>query len=150
YGMRLMICITAFAIPVLYQPSVRHSRYCKESDSQCACKRPGSTSFTRSMYMERHHHPDSGESTHTGHHPKASASTVKDNNVEYSCPMHPEVRQMGPGTCPKCGMALEPVMPSAEAEQNPELTDFRRRFWYTLPLTVLVTLIAMSGGAFDN
>ena len=100
--------------------------------------------------MERHHHSDSAEGTHTGHHPMASASTVKDNNVEYSCPMHPEVRQMGPGTCPKCGMALEPVMPSAEAEQNPELADFRRRFWYTLPLTVLVTLIAMSGGAFDK
>ncbi|MCB2426204.1 MULTISPECIES: heavy metal translocating P-type ATPase [Gammaproteobacteria] len=72
------------------------------------------------------------------------------SNVEYSCPMHPEVRQPGPGTCPKCGMTLEPVMPSAETEQNPELADFRRRFWYTLPLTVLVTLIAMSGGAFDN
>jgi P-type Cu+ transporter len=71
-------------------------------------------------------------------------------NTEYSCPMHPEVRQLGPGNCPKCGMALEPMMPSAEATENPELADFRRRFWYTLPLTVMVTLIAMSGGAFDT
>ena len=71
-------------------------------------------------------------------------------NTEYSCPMHPEVRQLGPGSCPKCGMALEPVMPSAEATENPELADFRRRFWYTLPLTVMVTVIAMSGGAFDS
>jgi Cu+-exporting ATPase len=69
--------------------------------------------------------------------------------TEYTCPMHPEVRQVGPGTCPKCGMALEPVLPELEAGENPELADFRRRFWWTLPLTVLVTLIAMSGGAFD-
>lgn len=73
-----------------------------------------------------------------------------DANTEYSCPMHQEVRQLGPGTCPKCGMALEPVMPSSEARDNPELADFRRRFWYTLPLTIMVTLIAMSGGAFDS
>jgi Cu+-exporting ATPase len=63
-----------------------------------------------------------------------------DANTEYSCPMHPEVRQLGPGTCPKCGMALEPVMPSSEARDNPELVDFRRRFWKTLPLTIMVTL----------
>ena len=70
--------------------------------------------------------------------------------TEYTCPMHPEVRQIGPGTCPKCGMALEPVLPELEAGENPELADFRRRFWWTLPLTALVTLIAMSGGLFDG
>ncbi|HLF30426.1 MAG TPA: heavy metal translocating P-type ATPase [Xanthomonadales bacterium] len=76
-------------------------------------------------------------------------STTADASAEYSCPMHPEVRQTGPGTCPKCGMALEPVMPTLQ-EDNPELADFRRRFWWTLPFTVLVTVIAMSGGAFDT
>ena len=69
--------------------------------------------------------------------------------TEYTCPMHPEIRQIGPGTCPKCGMALEPVLPAGEEGENPELADFRRRFWWTLPLTVIVTLVAMSGGAFD-
>ncbi|MBK9595902.1 MAG: heavy metal translocating P-type ATPase [Rhodocyclales bacterium] len=69
--------------------------------------------------------------------------------AEYTCPMHPEVRQIGPGTCPKCGMTLEPVLPELEEGENPELADFRRRFRWTLPLTVLVTLIAMSGGLFD-
>ncbi|MCM2310138.1 MAG: cadmium-translocating P-type ATPase [Steroidobacteraceae bacterium] len=69
--------------------------------------------------------------------------------TEYTCPMHPEIRQIGPGTCPKCGMTLEPVMPGLEDEDNPELVDFRRRFWWTLPLTVIVTAIAMSGGFFD-
>jgi Cu+-exporting ATPase len=63
----------------------------------------------------------------------------------YTCPMHPEIRQPGPGTCPKCGMALEPELPSLEEEDNPELKDFQRRFWWTLPLTVIVTTLAMAG-----
>ena len=70
----------------------------------------------------------------------------------YTCPMHPEVRQDRPGACPKCGMALEPELPSGEDEENPELADFRRRFWWTLPLTVIVTVLAMFGhqlGWFD-
>jgi len=79
----------------------------------------------------------------------APAAEEAPASTEYSCPMHPEVRQIGPGTCPKCGMALEPVMPSLEDERNPELEDFRRRFWWTLPLTVVVTIIAMVPGPFD-
>src|SRR5690606_34565971 len=78
--------------------------------------------------------------------PEAAAN----DDREYSCPMHPEVRQIGPGICPDCGMALEPMMPSAEEEENPELTDFRRRFWWTLPFTLVLFVIAMSGGAFDG
>jgi len=69
----------------------------------------------------------------------------------YTCPMHPEIRQDHPGNCPKCGMTLEPVVPSLE-EDNPELAEFRRRFWWTLPLTIAVTLLAMFGhwlGWFD-
>ena len=63
----------------------------------------------------------------------------------YTCPMHPQIRQPGPGTCPICGMALEPMQPSLEEGENPELADFRRRFWWTLPLTVAVTVLAMAG-----
>jgi len=63
----------------------------------------------------------------------------------YTCPMHPEVRQDHPGACPKCGMALEPEMPSLEEGESPELVDFRRRFWWTLPLTIAVTALAMVG-----
>ena len=63
----------------------------------------------------------------------------------YTCPMHPEIRQQGPGTCPLCGMALEPEMPSLDEEENPELRDFSRRFWWTLPLSVVVLLLAMFG-----
>ena len=63
----------------------------------------------------------------------------------YTCPMHPEIRQSRPGACPKCGMALEPEMPVQDAGENHELQDFRRRFLWTLPLTVAVTVLAMAG-----
>ncbi len=63
----------------------------------------------------------------------------------YTCPMHPEVRQDRPGACPKSGMALEPLLPTLDEGENPELVDFKRRFWWTLPLTVVVTLLAMFG-----
>jgi P-type Cu+ transporter len=63
----------------------------------------------------------------------------------YTCPMHPEIRRPAPGNCPICGMTLEPVIPALEEEENPELVDFRRRFWWTLPLTVIVTFMAMFG-----
>jgi P-type Cu+ transporter len=72
------------------------------------------------------------------------AASMPDGTI-YTCPMHPEIRQSTPGNCPKCGMTLEPVMPSLEEEENPELVDFRRRFWWTLPLTVVVTILAMFG-----
>ena len=68
----------------------------------------------------------------------------------YICPMDPEIRQIGPGTCPICGMALEPEMPSLEDDDNPELRDFTRRFWWTLPLTVMVFVLAMFGHYFPT
>src|SRR5262249_48704996 len=52
----------------------------------------------------------------------------------YTCPMHPQIRQAGPGACPICGMALEPEVATAEAGPNPELADMTRRFWIGLAL----------------
>ena len=72
------------------------------------------------------------------------ASAAPEGTI-YTCPMHPQIRQPAPGNCPICGMTLEPVMPSLDEEENPELVDFRRRFWWTLPLTVVVTVLAMAG-----
>jgi Cu+-exporting ATPase len=63
----------------------------------------------------------------------------------YTCPMHPEVRQNHPGSCPKCGMALEPEMPGPGDEANTELRDFERRFWWTLPLSAVVFVLSMFG-----
>jgi Cu+-exporting ATPase len=61
----------------------------------------------------------------------------------YICPMHPEVRQIGPGACPICGMALEPEVASAEAAPNPELADMTRRFWIALALAAPVVALEM-------
>jgi Cu+-exporting ATPase len=68
----------------------------------------------------------------------------------YTCPMHPEIRQGQPGTCPKCGMSLEPLIPLAGTQdENPEIRDFQRRFWWTLPLTVVVFILAMFAHRLD-
>ena len=64
--------------------------------------------------------------------------------TRYTCPMHPEIIRDAPGACPICGMALEPLLPTGE-EGNPELDDFRRRFWWTLPLSLVVLVLAMAG-----
>ncbi len=75
---------------------------------------------------------------------ETSDSKSRISNVIYTCPMHPEVRQMGPGACPKCGMALEPEMAIVEEEANPELTDMTRRFWIAAGLSVPVFVLGMS------
>ncbi|MCH7311111.1 heavy metal translocating P-type ATPase [Acinetobacter sp. ANC 4805] len=64
-------------------------------------------------------------------------------DMDYTCPMDPEIVQKGPGTCPICGMALEPMQPTLDDSPNPELVDFSRRFWTTLPLSLLVMILAM-------
>lgn len=63
----------------------------------------------------------------------------------YTCPMHPEIVQDGPGTCPKCGMALEPMQPSAEDVPDPELGLMQQRFWLGTALTIPIFFIAMGG-----
>ena len=68
----------------------------------------------------------------------------------YTCPMHPEVRQIGPGSCPICGMALEPVTVTAEPEANPELVDMIRRLWISTALSVpVVGLHMLPNPGFD-
>ena len=63
----------------------------------------------------------------------------------YTCPMHPEIRQPGPGSCPICGMALEPEIVSADSQPNAELADMTRRFWIGLALTLPVFALEMGG-----
>ncbi len=66
-------------------------------------------------------------------------------HANYTCPMHPQIHEIGPGSCPICGMSLEPETPALESGAEPELEDFRRRFFWTLPLTVIVAALAMMG-----
>ncbi|MFC4160571.1 copper-transporting P-type ATPase [Chitinimonas lacunae] len=86
---------------------------------------------------------------HTGHAAQlasvASSAVVAVPDAIYTCPMHPEIRQDHPGTCPKCGMTLESILPVTDDEENHELRDFTRRFWWTLPFTLVVTVLAMFG-----
>src|SRR5437588_6722821 len=73
---------------------------------------------------------------------KRAAVPVPDGTI-YTCPMHPEIRQAGPGSCPICGMALEPEIASADTGPNPELADMRRRFWIGTALSVPVVALEM-------
>ena len=97
------------------------------------------------MKQETHKPPKHHECRH-GHGQHRPAQTPSDAAATsgYTCPMHPEIRQDRPGNCPLCGMALEPLMPELD-DDNPELRDFSRRFWYTLPLTAAVLVLAMFG-----
>ncbi len=74
----------------------------------------------------------------------AAAAPTKPGTI-YTCPMHPQIRQVGPGSCPICGMALEPEVPTEEAEPNHELIDFTRRFWIGLALTLPILVLEMGG-----
>lgn len=74
---------------------------------------------------------------------KAAAPTAAEKAAIYTCPMHPEIRQQGPGSCPICGMALEPLEITAEAAPNAELADMTRRFWIGLVLTLPILVLEM-------
>ncbi|KRA57711.1 haloacid dehalogenase [Caulobacter sp. Root655] len=70
-------------------------------------------------------------------------SAIMPKGTIYTCPMHPEIRQEGPGSCPICGMALEPETPSLDDGPNPELADMSRRFWVGLALTLPIFVMDM-------
>ena len=73
-----------------------------------------------------------------------AAERPLDAGAVYTCPMHPEIEQIGPGTCPICGMALEAKgIPALDDEPNPELVDFTRRFWFGVLLSVPLLVISM-------
>ncbi|HJZ81646.1 MAG TPA: heavy metal translocating P-type ATPase, partial [Pyrinomonadaceae bacterium] len=100
--------------------------------------------FCRPHCLERfREHPESFLSGAVP--PRAqTAPPVLPGRLEYTCPMHPEIVRDGPGSCPICGMALEPRTVTAEDQANPELEDMTRRFWAGVVLTVPLLLIAMS------
>ena len=111
------------------------------------------------MAGHEHRHPGAADHSghahhdhsHHGHAPATAKAPYKgdQSQVEYTCPMHPQVRQMGPGSCPICGMALEPVLATAEQGESPELRDMTRRFWIGLALTLPVFALEMGGHLFN-
>jgi Cu+-exporting ATPase len=101
-----------------------------------------------SSSTERHEPHDHGGHAHA---PVSAKPAVKadQRQVEYTCPMHPQVRQMGPGSCPICGMTLEPVLATAETGESPELRDMTKRLWIGTALTVPVFALEMGGHLFN-
>ncbi|MBI5128899.1 MAG: copper-translocating P-type ATPase [Rhodopseudomonas palustris] len=89
----------------------------------------------------QHHHEAHGPE-HTDRRPRPARPAA---DTIYTCPMHPQIRQPGPGSCPICGMALEPELAAPETGASPELIDMRRRFWIGLALSVPVVIIEMGG-----
>lgn len=79
--------------------------------------------------------------------PREQEAVVK--GAIYTCPMHPQIRQEGPGSCPICGMSLEPEMPSAEETKNHELIDMTRRFWIGILLTLPILFLEMGAHIFN-
>jgi len=92
-------------------------------------------------------HPD--EHAHSHRHSRDTKPAPGSTDVEYTCPMHPEIRQMGPGSCPICGMAMEPVMASAEVGQSAELVEMTRRFWVAVALSIPVLVLSMGAELVD-
>src|SRR3954447_9903763 len=91
------------------------------------------------MAGHTHHH-------HAGHPVAPSAAAATAGEVaEWTCPMHPEIRRSAPGSCPICGMALEPVTVTADSGPSPELADMTRRFWVAVALSIPVLVLAMGG-----
>ena len=77
------------------------------------------------------------------------AAVPASTDTIYTCPMHPQIRQQKPGNCPICGMTLEPLLPTSDGEDTSEFDDLSRRFWWTLPLTAIVFVLAMAGHRLD-
>jgi Cu+-exporting ATPase len=96
------------------------------------------------MQPTPHHSNSHAHHAHCHVPPPSPVVTAPQPAGEYTCPMHPEIVQQGPGTCPICGMALEPRMPVLGARPDPELREMTRRFWVSAVLFVPLFAIAMS------
>jgi Cu+-exporting ATPase len=108
---------------------------------------PGTAGMERGHGGATHAPQDAAHGTTQPPAPAAAAqvTAASAKGARYTCPMHPEVVQIGPGTCPKCGMALEPMDVFAEVEADPEYDSMRRRFWASAALSLPVLLLSMVG-----
>ena len=117
------------------------------------------TSPDAGEHAGHHHHDHAGHQSHAGHHDhaahgalpstKVSVTPKAGEAVEYTCPMHPQIRQMGAGNCPICGMALEPVVATGQTGDSAELRDMTRRFWIGVVLSLPVVVLEMGGHLTD-
>ena len=108
-------------------------RFCSESCKNKFVADP-------SQYLGR----EDEKCSHHDHAPRVAVPQAFADAI-YTCPMHPEIIQDGPGDCPKCGMALEPMTVTLEDEENPELLDMTQRFWVSAVISVPLVILAMGG-----
>ena len=120
-------------------------------DPVCGMSVDPATSQHRFDYRgETHHFCSAGCRTKFAPDPaqyldKTTPKAAAPEGTIYTCPMHPQIRQAGPGSCPICGMALEPEVASLDAPPNPELADMTRRFWIGLVLSIPPVVLEMGG-----
>jgi len=120
-------------------------------DPVCGMSVDPATSQHRFDYQgETHHFCSAGCRTKfaadpKGYHDKTRVKAEVPEGTIYTCPMHPQIRQDGPGSCPICGMALEPEVASLDAPPNPELADMTQRFWIGLVLSIPPVVLEMGG-----
>src|SRR5664280_1448159 len=129
-------------IPMMSRPRVR------------CCRRNTMTTIqnddmTRGHCADTTRAPDGGGCCGGHAHAAPAAPLRASNGVEYTCPMHPQVRRNGPGSCPICGMALEPLVATADSGESPELHDMTRRFWIGLALALPVFVLEMGSHVVD-
>ncbi|MBD3945886.1 heavy metal translocating P-type ATPase [Nocardioides ganghwensis] len=103
---------------------------------------------TPDRYASHDQHDHAGNAHDRGGHAATASGTAPPTPgdgeaVEYTCPMHPEIRRPGPGACPICGMALEPVVVTVDSGPSPELRDMTRRFWFGVALSIPVVILGM-------
>jgi Cu+-exporting ATPase len=112
-----------------------------------------------SAHPEHYLSEDASETSHHSDHHEARPERVKPSHRQsekamsdgvWTCPMHPEIRRSGPGSCPVCGMALEPLVATASMGQSDELRDMTRRFWLGLLLTLPVLVLEMGSHLFPR
>jgi P-type Cu+ transporter len=100
-------------------------------------------------HHHHHHHHDHHDHDHQAHcgahggHRAQAARHSASASTQWTCPMHPEIVRDGPGACPICGMALEPLFPAAGPEESPELADMQRRLWVSAALTLPLLVLTM-------
>jgi Cu+-exporting ATPase len=127
-----------------------------EGDTYCFCSKGCAERFSREpeKFLAA---PETAAMDHAPAHAEheakqhsrssTSRAAIDEKKIRYTCPMHPQIVQLGPGSCPICGMALEPMDAFAEVEADPEYDSMLRRFWVSAALSLPVLLIAMFGDA---
>jgi Cu+-exporting ATPase len=121
----------------------RYLKPAAKTEHSCCSAGGAMEAHTGGLDAGGHHHHHSHASSHA---PAATSASV---GAKWTCPMHPEIVRDGPGSCPICGMALEPMMPTADAAPNPELADMSRRFWVGLGLALPVLFLEMGRHLFN-